>query len=156
MAWWNPIDWISGVNREEARGEEIDAQIAAYNDTLRDRYAPGGDIYNKLANQYGPAGAERVYSAYLSGGDVAGAIAELRYGTPLEDSTLKLFGTQLATDPFGAPLDAADNYIGTNITNALRAVLRSPWVVLLVGTLLVIYFWPVLRPIAGRLAKQLR
>jgi hypothetical protein len=157
MAWWNPIDWISGVNAAEARGREIDRQVAAYDaQSTNARYAPGGDIYNRLAQEYGPAGADRVYAAVINGQDISDTIAALRYGDPLQESTTTIFTTQLVTDPLGAPLDAADNYIGTNVTNALKGLFRSPWVTAAIVLVLAIYFWPVLRPFVGRLTKQLR
>ncbi|MCX8156609.1 MAG: hypothetical protein N3J91_09215 [Verrucomicrobiae bacterium] len=31
MAWWNPIDWWTGIDREIERGREIDRQVDEFN-----------------------------------------------------------------------------------------------------------------------------
>jgi hypothetical protein len=105
------------------------------------RYAPGGDIYQDLADKYGEAGANQAYNASLmtDGGaalrfvlsDLA-ARSEGRKGgygdKPLADSTAGQFFDQITTDPLAAPLDAANRQIGKAVWN----VIKNPFVLLVV------------------------
>lgn len=120
------------------------------------RYAPGGDLYDELARRYGQAGADSVYRASLTGRpmDITEAIATLKVGPRRDDSTASLFYQQITTDPFAAPLGAANKGIGTIVSSALLGLLKNPWVLLvlvLVGTL---YFWPLLRPFVSKLGRR--
>lgn len=119
-----------------------------------DRYSEGGDIYEAIAEDYGKAAAESVLKAYKSGenGAVAEALATIRNGAPLETSTLKIFGNQLATDPFSAPLSAANKIIGTITSSAIFGILKNPFVLLLLVVLALIYI-PGFRKFAGRKIK---
>lgn len=112
-----------------------------------DRYAPGGDIYQQLALEYGPAGADRIWRAHQTGQPqaVADVIAELKFGAPADTSTASLFFHQLATDPFGAPLETANKGIGNILGSALRGTFSNPWVLLVVVAAAAIYLWPMLR-----------
>lgn len=96
-----------------------------------ERYQPGGDIYNKLAAQYGTAAAQQVYQAALSNDRVAitDAIANVRSGPPLQDSTAAIFFDQLATDPLAAPLADVNKVIG----NTAFSFLKNPWVLVAIG-----------------------
>src|SRR5256885_9618262 len=114
------------------------------------RYAPGGDIYQTIAVQYGSAAADRVQQAYESGrsGAVAEVLAELRFGQPSDTSTASIFWKQIITDPFAAPLETANRGIGTVLGSAIKGLFNNPWVLLLIALGLTIYFWPFLRPLA--------
>jgi hypothetical protein len=120
------------------------------------RYAPGGDIYEAIAAQHGRAAADRVWQAQESGrsGAVAEALAAIRFGAPLSESTLGILAGQLVTDPLGAPLDSANRAIGNLTWNTIKAFLRNPWVLLAVVVVLAVYFWPLLRPLVGRVFKR--
>lgn len=101
------------------------------------RYAPGGDIYNSLASSYGTAGADKVYRVQQSGGDIAGAIATLKHGAPLNDSTASNLAKQLANDPFAAPLESANRQlfkVGLNF-------LKNPFAALAILAIAVAVAW---------------
>ena len=110
---------------------------------LASRYAPGGDIFDSLAASYGRDAAQRVFAAHQSGepGAVARILGELKHGPTGSTSTLSILAEQLATDPLGAPLAAANRTLG----NTVLSFLKAPWVLLLVVVVLVIYFSPLLR-----------
>lgn len=105
------------------------------------KYAPGTQIYNRLVETYGVAGANYVYNAALTqrDGAVADALGQLNYGNLLESSTWKIFWTQIYNDPFGAPLEQ----IGTVTENTVKG-LTSRWgtvlLVLLIAGGLFLYF----------------
>lgn len=103
-----------------------------------ERYQPGGDIYQTIVQQYGTAGAQKVYQAALTGDRTAisEAIGELRDGPPLEDSTAALFLDQIATNPLAAPLGAANTVIG----NSVLSFLKNPMVLLAAGVVLFLFF----------------
>jgi hypothetical protein len=102
-----------------------------------DRYAPGGDIYKTLAEQYGTAAAQKVYQAALSGvdGAIAAALGEVRNGPPLNDSTAAAFLDQVETNPLAAPLSGVNNLLG----NSVLSFLKSPYVLAALG--IGIFFW---------------
>lgn len=79
------------------------------------RYQLGGDIYNTLAGQYGSTAADAVALAAQSGDsfNVTGALAQIRDGAPLNDSTASLFVNQLINDPLQAPLDALNSGVAS-------------------------------------------
>lgn len=95
--------------------------------TLITRYQPGGDIYAKLVSQYGTGGADQVAAAALTGDRllVTNAIAQAEYGAKLTDSTLAIFGNQIATDPLAAPLASAEKISA----NTFMALFKSPAVI---------------------------
>jgi hypothetical protein len=96
---------------------------------LVQRYQPGGDIYAKLEAKYGRNGALLVAQAARSGTDrvdISDAIARAEFGERLDDSTASIFLKQIATNPLGAPLDAANNAL----KNAALSFLKNPWVLL--------------------------
>lgn len=74
------------------------------------RYQPGGDIYAKLAGKYGTQSADLVAVAASTGDrfKITDALATVKNGAPLEDSTSSILIDQLITDPLAAPLEAAD------------------------------------------------
>lgn len=99
---------------------------------MNSRYQPGGDIYHRLEQSYGTAGANYVAKADASGEPYAinDALTALKYGNPLNDSVVSNFAGQIINDPLAAPLESANNQIG----NAVTGVFKNPWVLgLLVG-----------------------
>ena len=116
------------------------------------RYAPGGDIYVELVSRYGEAAAERVHQASLSGNNqaIAEALGEIKVGPARDDSTASLFFKQITTDPFAAPLASANRGIGTILGSAIKGIFSNPWVLLIVGAIVVIQFWPAIRPLLKR------
>ena len=103
---------------------------------MNPRYQIGGDIYAKLAAQYGTSGADRVALADASGvqGATATALGEVKWGATGSDSIVANFFNQITTDPLAAPLESANNQIG----NAVLGVLKNPWVLLAVAA--VVFF----------------
>lgn len=99
------------------------------------KYAPGTTRYNSIAADYGTAGADYVYSQILTGREDAlpDALGQLKYGADRNDSATSLFITQITTDPLAAPLESANNQIG----NAIKNVVKNPWV--LVAVVLVVF-----------------
>jgi hypothetical protein len=120
------------------------------------RYAPGGDLYEALAEKYGRAAADRVWQAQESGrsGAVAEVLAELRYGKPLEESTGSLFWQQITTDPLAAPLASANAGLGTVLGSAIKGLFKNPWVLLVLVVGGAIYFWPIVGPFVKGLLKR--
>lgn len=118
---------------------------------MNERYQPGGDIFQKIADQYGLEAANRVSVAAASGkqGAIADALAAVKHGPARNESTAAEFWNQLATDPFAAPLKSANNQLSKLSFN----LLKNPLVSLVIFGALAIYFWPVLRPIVNRFAK---
>jgi hypothetical protein len=116
--------------------------MSAVDPAMAVRYAPGGDIYQTLATQYGSANADRVNQAYLTGesGAVAEELARIRFGPQSSTSTVGIFAGQMVTDPLGAPLDAANRTAGNLIGNTLSAIFRNPWVLIGLGVA-GYYFW---------------
>lgn len=102
------------------------------------RYAPGGDLYAKIEQQYGTAAANRVYQASISdsGETIAHALGSIRAGNAadLPTSTAAIFTNQILTDPLAAPLESANNQIG----NVFANLFKNPWV-LAVVVLAVVY-----------------
>lgn len=101
------------------------------------RYAPGGDFYAGLSQQFGSAAAEAAYAAAKTG-DVDTlnyTLSNIRsgqnqIGTPRGGtSTFDNFVTQLATDPLSAPLDGINNQIGKAVWN----VVKNPFVLAIVA-----------------------
>lgn len=99
------------------------------------RYAPGGEFYNKIAGEYGVDGANKVYEAAQKEepGAIAEALGELRYGGKLETSTSAIFAQQITTDPFAAPLEAANKGLGVVVGSAIKGIFSNLWVLLFVG-----------------------
>lgn len=79
-------------------------------DNVVARYQPGGDIYATLLSQYGQADADYIAQAAATGerAQLTEAIAYVRHGAALNDSTAGIFLDQILTDPLDAPLDALD------------------------------------------------
>jgi hypothetical protein len=102
------------------------------------RYQPGGDIYANFLGQYGQAGANAIAAAAQSGDEtqINAALVQVKFGNPLPTSTAAILGNQLATDPLGAPLGAANKVLG----NTLLSFLKSPFVLLTVGVVLFFSF----------------
>jgi hypothetical protein len=117
---------------------------------MNPRYAPGGDIYQELASQYGPAAADRVYRAARDGGDIATVLGDIRNpGIGGSTSTTSILLDQLATNPLGAPLESVNRTLG----NTVWSFLKAPWVLLLLVVLALLYFWPVLRTVFAKRAS---
>lgn len=133
-----PFSAMNAANRVNGVGAQ------AYTQADLGRYAPGQDIYLALQKEYGVSGADAVYRASLSGNplDITDAIAQLKVGAARSDSTAGLFFHQLVTDPFGAPLSAANTGIGNVLGSALRGIFTNPWVLLVVIAVAVPYVWP--------------
>ncbi len=108
---------------------------------LINRYQPGGDIYAALESQYGKAGADSIAAAALSGDEtqINSVLVQLKYGAPLETSTLKIFGSELATDPLGAPLSSLNGFLRTIVGSTLAGIVTNPWVLILVGGGVAVY-----------------
>jgi|GEM_PF-4953855 hypothetical protein len=100
------------------------------------RYAPGGDIYQALAKDYGTAGAEKVYNAALSGdrGAITDAIVSVKHGQPLNDSTAEIFLQQIISDPLAAPIESLNNQVG----NVFKNLLLNPFALVALGVVGVI------------------
>jgi hypothetical protein len=101
------------------------------NDQIQ-RYQPGGDIYARLEAERGRTGACLVAQAALTGDRTAitEALAQLNSGDPRDDSTARLFWSQVTTDPFDAPLESLNSGLGVFGRSAIVGVLRNPWVLL--------------------------
>jgi|SRR5438876_5644881 len=99
---------------------------------LIQRYQPGGDIYAQLETQYGRTGALLVAQAALTGDRTAitEALVRLKYGEPLDESTARIFWSQITTDPFDAPLTSLNKGLGTVFKSAGLGIFRNPWVLL--------------------------
>ncbi len=99
---------------------------------LINRYQPGGDIYAALLSSYGKTGADAIAQAALSGDEtqINAALVQVKYGAPLETSTLKIFGSELATDPLGAPLSSLNGFLKTIVGSTIAGVLSNPWVLI--------------------------
>lgn len=100
------------------------------------RYAPGGDIYQTLATSYGNAAAQKVYNAALTGdrGAITEALATVRNGPPLTDSTAEIFLQQITTDPLAAPIESLNNQVG----NVFKNLLLNPFALVALGVVGVI------------------
>ena len=99
------------------------------NQTLIQRYQPGGDIYASLLASYGVTVANNVAAAARTGdatrvNAVMPGISSGIVATPLNDSTASIFWDQITTDPLAAPLESANNQIGKAVLNFLK----NPWV----------------------------
>lgn len=104
------------------------------------RYQPGGDIYAQLETQHGRPGALLVSQAALTGDRTAitEALARLRFGEPLDESTARIFWSQIRSDPFDAPLSSLNKGFGTVFKSAGLGLLKNPWV--LVALAAVVFF----------------
>lgn len=91
---------------------------------MNERYQKGGDIYEKLRQSYGTAGADYIASVDRAGGSITDAIVKVKYGGYLPDSTTAIFVDKITTDPLAAPLESANRQIG----NVVLGVFKNPWV----------------------------
>lgn len=107
---------------------------------LIQRYQPGGDIYAQLETQYGRTGALLVAQAALTADKTAvtEALARLKHGEPLDESTARIFWSQVTTDPFDAPLSSLNKGLGTLSTSAIIGLVKNPWV--LIAAVVVIFY----------------
>lgn len=120
------------------------------------RYAPGGDLFEQLTNDYGREVATRVYSAALLNDDgrtFRALLSELNAGeqgrkglgttADLDASTASNFVSQIINDPLAAPLEAANRQLGKGVWN----LFKNPFVLVTVAA--VIFFalggWGVLK-----------
>ena len=119
---------------------------------MNGRYAPGGDIYNEVAGQYGTDGANRVWQAHETGraGAVADVLADLKKIPVRDDSTGSIFWRQITTDPLAAPLASANRGLGNILGSAIKGLFANPWVLLVVVVVVGIYLWPILRPVLSK------
>lgn len=113
------------------------------------RYLPGGDIFSELESRFTRNGALLIAQAAQTGDRFAvnDAMTRAKYGERLPEATALLLWKQLTTDPLGAPLDSANEFVGTLTTNTAVAFLRNPWVLAvlaLVGLALWTHYlgWP--------------
>ena len=81
------------------------------------RYQPGGDIYARLAADYGTANANYIAGVAASGGDINAAIVRVKHGESLPESYWGILGNQLYNEPLNAPLEQA----GTVLSNASQS-----------------------------------
>jgi hypothetical protein len=120
---------------------------------LVQRYQRGGDIWASLAASYGGGAADSVARVARDTRDRMAVTAELdrvKRGAPLNQSTASILAVQLATDPLGAPLDAANEKLSTLAGNTALALLRNPLVLLVLLGLLLLWLGPSLLPILAR------
>ena len=105
------------------------------NQALINRYLPGGDIYAQLESQYGRNAALLASHAAKTGirQNVTEALARIRNGERLDESTASILWGQLTTDPLGAPLDAANKQLSALAGNTALAFLRNPMVLLILA-----------------------
>ena len=113
------------------------------NDTLIQRYQPGGDIYASVEQKYGTAGADDVANAALTGDytAVTEALATLKDGTAVpEPSTASILASQLYNNPVGATAEQLGTILGntsasinTGVKTALGGLVTSPGTLLLLG-----------------------
>lgn len=99
---------------------------------------PAGDIYLALQTRYGTQNASSIATAALTGddnGEVAAAISQAAFGTPLNTSTAQILADQLETDPLGAPLSGVENIL----KNSIGDFLLSPAVLLTLATIAFLY-----------------
>jgi hypothetical protein len=106
------------------------------------RYQPGGDIYATLSGQYGTPGADTIAAAARTGdnnGEVAAAIAQVKYGAPLSTSVMGILANQLATDPLAAPLADAN----TLAKNSIASMFKNYWftVPLVIAIAVGLFIW---------------
>jgi hypothetical protein len=101
------------------------------------RYQPGGDIYAKLQSQYGTQAANEVAAAAATNDrdKLAEAlnIAAGRGPSDAPQSTWSVFWGQITTDPLAAPLESANNALGTIGASAIIGLFKNPWVLLTVA-----------------------
>lgn len=90
------------------------------------RYQPGGDIYAELFASYGQAGADQIAFAAQGGDatDVNAALVNVKFGQPLNDSTLGNFLQQISTDPLAAPIESANGVL----KNTVASLFKNPLV----------------------------
>lgn len=111
------------------------------NQALIDRYQSPNDIYQTIADAYGPDAANTIADVALAGDELAvnTALVKAKYGSPLNTSTLAIFTNQILTDPLAAPANALNDQLG----KAFKNFFKSPWIVLtavLVGAGVFFYF----------------
>jgi hypothetical protein len=110
------------------------------------RYAPGGDLYNALAGNYGADGANFVWAAaqtgdnaklnnalsdvqvvYRGGGDVTTkSLTDLDSGYD-NRGTLEIFADNVTTNPLGAAFDGLDGQLQRLVENFFK----NPYVLVL-------------------------
>lgn len=108
-------------------------------------YQRGGQYWPTLVSRYGEAGANRIAAAASSEDQAlfTTVFSNVQRGRPASEdritttSTLREFGTLLATDPLGAPMEGLNNQIGKAVWN----VLKNPWVLLVVAGGVVYVVW---------------
>jgi hypothetical protein len=107
-------------------------------ETTIQRYQPGGDIYAKLAAQYGATKANAIAVAALTGDHTAinAAIVRAKYGADKNTNTAKIFVDQILTDPLAAPLENVNSVLA----NTIKSIFKNPWVLFSAG-LIVIYLF---------------
>ncbi len=73
-------------------------------------YQEGGSAFAFFERTYNTNAAKIIAQAAATGDRevLTDAIAQVKYGTPLNDSTAELFVNQILDDPLDAPLDALD------------------------------------------------
>lgn len=108
------------------------------NQSLIQRYQVGGDIYQRLAQQFGTPGADAIAAAAATGDETAvnDALVQVKYGNPLDTSTADIFTNQMLTDPLAAPLEGVNTAIG----NSVLTFLKNPWVLFAVCAGLFFFF----------------
>jgi hypothetical protein len=109
--------------------------------TLINRYQPGGDIYATLVSRYGTAGADTIAAAAATGDNTQlnYALANAQTGMTggaLNDSTASILAGQLATDPLAAPLGGLNNALN----NSILSFLKNPTVLLALAVVLFFAF----------------
>jgi hypothetical protein len=109
------------------------------NATTHQRYQIGGDIYNRALADYGLDGAGKL--ARAADDDFANpdsrrvneVLVELRHGNPLPEGTGGILVDQIISDPFDAPLDAAESAVQVVTQSAMKGLLTHPMILGLAG-----------------------
>jgi len=101
--------------------------------TLINRYQPGGDLYKAEQNLFGADGANAIANAALTGDEtqITAVREQLQFGADKPTNTAAIFTNQILTDPLAAPLAGANNLIG----NSVLSFLKNPWVLVAVAVI---------------------
>lgn len=107
----------------------------------KEKYAPGGEYFEELSNQFGLNAAQLVYQASLTDNpmELNKALSKARTAQrqridvenvdstyPVgSDSTAENFWSQMTTDPFDAPAEAAGNAARKALDAANKALKES-------------------------------
>lgn len=115
------LSTLFGVDDEQARGDQLDAQLAQMND--RD-YAPGGKIYNNIQATRGDDAANQAYNV------VQQHLDETKTGN-VDQQLNSAFGEGL-----NEGLQNEKNFVNRTVTGIFGALPWTVWALLAVGAFL--------------------